>query len=559
MPSAQPVSSPAPQASTKPLNSETSAIVDFAELRQLTLESGRIIDLPISILTGPAPKPTEFLHLQHYFEGRRGAPVNIAECDDADHAIDLLADEIEAIRLLLYGYAVNFKRYVERFEDAHAMLRREIDSVGESYKGLVKLVAPAQNAALEVEAKLVDLEQKLARLPAGGGPRPPKFKKSRRGGLANPPLSKEENEFMRFRQGFHSEERSAIGAVIGAGRELEDAAILKEVMEPPRANPQPNGSSKAKTARRSQPLTHALNVKIKKVVENVQQARELLQSAQAVTTNNLAVLRYREDEVYAQVREIWKWHDATESLAMTAGKVSQLNEGRISAYNKWASTCEEHAAATHADESRTRSGSDHEDGLDPAQLSNSATTPAPDETSPDPPPSSYPVAVPPSADPEGPPSLDGDLYALTMDISCDKPFDELSREEAIKLLKSLPLRLHFVPFIDPESEYCASARCNGVGVDSKSLDGKAKEADKPDRVEIGTPCPSPGGKTADASSISPELNASPTAAERARCETAPRSRKRTRGHDEGREDDEEPEHRAAGGGSPRKKTRSSRA
>ncbi|KAJ2996391.1 hypothetical protein NUW54_g7245 [Trametes sanguinea] len=380
MPSAQPVSSPAPQASTKPLNSETSAIVDFAELRQLTLENGRIIDLPISILTGPAPKPTEFLHLQHYFEGRRGAPVNIAECDDADQAIDLLADEIEAIRLLLYGYAVNFKRYVERFEDAHAMLRREIDSVGESYKGLVKLVAPAQNAALEVEAKLVELEQRLARLPPGGGPRPPKFKKSRRGGLANPPLSKEENEFMRSRQGFHSEERSAIGAVIGAGRELEDAAILKEVMEPPRANPQPNGSSKAKTARQSQPLTHALNVKIKKVVENVQQARELLQSAQVVTTNNLAVLRYREDEVYAQVRELWKWHDATESLAMTAGKVSQLNEGRISAYNKWASTCEEHAAATQADQSRTRSGSDYEGGSDPAQSSNAATPTSPAST-----------------------------------------------------------------------------------------------------------------------------------------------------------------------------------
>ncbi|KAL7278184.1 hypothetical protein ACG7TL_008157 [Trametes sanguinea] len=556
MSSVQPVSSPAPQASTRPLRGEKSTVVDLAELRQLTLESGRIIDLPVSILSGPAPKPSEFLHLQHYFEGRRGSPVNLAECESADDAIDLLADEIEAIRLLLYGYVVNFKRYVDRFEDTHAMLRREIDSVGESYQGLAKLITPAQDAAYAVEAKFLELEKKLARLPVGGGPRPPKFKKSRRGGLANPPLTQEESQAMRARQHSTTQERLGINAFVGVGRELEDAAILKEVMEPSRPNPQPGKSSQVKKTRPSQPLTHDLTVKINKVVDNVQEARELLQSAQLVTTNNLAVLRYRQDEAETHVRELWKWHDETESSALTAGKVSQLNEGRIAAYDKWASKCEEHAAASQTDQSRSRPCADHEDGSGPRQISDAAATRTLDETSRELSPS-CPVAMPPSSDPGRPDPLDGDLYAITMDLSCDKPFDELSREEAISILKSLPLRVHFVPYIAPEDR--PSVRCNGADIASKSVNGDAKVPDGPERVEAGTPCPSPGEKTTDASSNPSELNASPTASERARCETKLRSRKRTRGNDDGQESAEEPERGSAASGPPRKKKRGSRA
>ncbi|OSC98624.1 hypothetical protein PYCCODRAFT_977562 [Trametes coccinea BRFM310] len=557
MPSVQTVSDPAPQAATRPLRGERSTVVDLAELRQLTLESGRIIDLPVSILTGPAPKPSEFLHLQHYFEGRRGAPINLADCESADDAIDLLADEIEAIRLLLYGYVVNFKRYVDRFEDTHATLRREIDSVGESYQGLAKLIAPARDAAYAVEEKFLELEKKLARLPVGGGPRPPKFKKSRRGGLANPPLSQEETQEMRVRQNSSTQERLGINAFVGVGRELDDAAILKEAMEPPRPAPQPDRGSQVKKVRPSQPLTHDLTVKINKVVDNVQEARELLQSAQLVTTNNLAVLRYRQDEAETHVRELWKWHDETESSALTAGKVSQLNEGRIAAYDKWASKCQEHAAASQTDQSRSRPCADHEDGSVPRQISDAAATRTLDDTIREPTPS-CPVAMPPGSDPGRPDPLDGDLYAITMDLSCDKPYDELSREEAISILKSLPLRVHFVPYIAPEDR--PSVRCNAADPDSISLNGDAKAPDHPDRVEDedGRPCPPPGEKTADASSNPSELNASPTASERARCETKPRSRKRTRGHDDGQESAEEPERRAAASGPPRKKKRGSR-
>ncbi|CDO73868.1 hypothetical protein BN946_scf185016.g25 [Trametes cinnabarina] len=462
------MSSIPPSASTQETEVQATSIVDFAELRQLTLENGRIIDLPLSVLTGPAPKPIEFLHLQHHFEGHRGDPVDLAKCESADQAIDVLADEIEAIRLLLYGYVVNFKRYVDRFEEAHAKLRREIDGVGESYQGLSKLVAPAHNSAIVTEQKLLALEQRLARLPVGGGPKPPKFKGNRRGGLSNPPLSKEENQSMRDRHGVQMDQRRAINALIDTQNKLADAALLKGAMEPPRANPPSTGSIKKTKGRRPQPLNHELVVKITKVAEDVMEARALLQSAHVVTTNNLAVLRYREDEAVMHARELWNWHDSVT---------------------------------------------------------------------------------------EHPPSLDGDMYAITLDVSCEKPLDELSREEAIEVLKSLPLRVHFVPYVAPDIP--DAAPCNGSGKNSEALESVEKRQGV-DHPQAARPCPSPGERTPDDTDVIAELNGSPITPDRVRCATKPPSRKRTRGRAEVEADVvEDSTHRNAAGGPPRKKKRGS--
>ncbi len=38
-----------------------------------------------------------------------------------------------------------------------------------------------------------------------------------------------------------------------------------------------------------------------------------------------------------------------------------------------------------------------------------------------------------------------DVYAVTLNIKCDKKLEELTREEAIVMLKALPLRIHFAP------------------------------------------------------------------------------------------------------------------
>ncbi|KAI8995257.1 hypothetical protein BD414DRAFT_534441 [Trametes punicea] len=513
---------------------------DFAHLRQLTLDSGRIIDLPISILQDPPPKPIEFVHLQHYFSGRRGAPLHISECESADDAIDLLADEVEAMRLLLYGYVLNFRRYVDRFEEAQAHLLDEINGVDESYQGLVKLVEPAYRTALEVEAKFLQLEKRIAQLPVGGGEKPPKIRRGRRGGLANPPLSKEENQTMLERQGQRAEERAAINGLIDTENKLHDAARLKEAMQPPPPAPKPEAKSKAKAPRPKQPLTEQLTVKINKVVEDVEDARKLLHAARIVTTNNLVVLRYREDEGLRYAKQFWSWHDVAESLTVTAGKVSQLNERRLNAYDKWASNCEKRAAASKSE--GTTPDAPEEPSASEEQRDAAPAT--------DSPPSPCPISIPISSAPEHPPSLDGDLYAITLDLTCKKPYDELTREEAIEVLKSLPMRVHFVPYIGaerPENE-----RCNGADADAGQTDASEKSQDVTDDSES-TVCPSPSVKAATASSPVE----TPASSFSERCAVKPRSRKRRRQDDDADEKVKDTDSPPEVNGSPVKKKRGS--
>lgn len=140
------------------------------------------------------------------------------------------------------------------------------------------------------------------------------------------------------------------------------------------------------------------------------------------------------------------------------------------------------------------------------------------------------------------PPLEGDVYAVALDLKYKKDYDELTRDEAIDLLKMLPLRVQFVPYGAPlESD---AQEGDEIAVD----DGEAKSVES---VQ-GSSCPSPAEKAAAAAAV-PE---SPTP----RSETKPRSRKRTRNE----HDDAEGERCAVGatvdprprsGGSPVKKKR----
>ncbi|KAI0660279.1 hypothetical protein C8Q70DRAFT_1053488 [Cubamyces menziesii] len=538
--------SSAPESSAQFATQMDHTIPNLADLRQLTLESGRIIDLPFSILRDPAPKPTDFLHLQHYFEGKDGVPVDLSKCETADEAIDVLADEIEAIRLLLYGYVVNFKRYVDRFEEAHEKIREEISGVRESYDGLAKIVTPAHRAAMRVEERFFELEQRISRLPAPapGVQKPPKLFRGSRGGLKNPLLSAEENKTMMERQRQRNEERTAIHGIIEASNKLVDAAILKDVFDPPRPEPQPE--KEAKEPRKKHPFTHELSLKIDKVTEGVQEARKLLATAQTVTMHELAVLRYREDEMEENAKELWKWHETAEGIAITAGKVSEMNQRRIDNYDKWAAGCEEAAAAAAKSAETQDESTAPENAEDPAAAAtdNNGTAEPP---APSPPPPSVPVVRPA-------PTLNGDFYALVMDLACTKPYDELTREEAIDVLKSLPARVHFVPYVDLESP--ADAECNGEvangAQDAEKVandDALARKVQAADDSASDAACPSPAAKAAVAD---PSLaTSSPVTPERERCSTKPRSRKRARQDDD--VDDASP--CPATDGSPTKKKR----
>ncbi|KAI0370662.1 hypothetical protein BV20DRAFT_235155 [Pilatotrama ljubarskyi] len=494
----------------------------LADLRQLTLENGRIIDLPYHILRDPPPRPTDFLHLQHYFETRAGEPTDLSQCKTADEAIDLLADEIEAIRLLLYGYILNFKQYVERFEEAHDDLRKEVMSVAESYEGLGRLIVPAAESARTVEEQFFQLQRKVKALPVGGGRKPPRI--LRRRAPANAPLSAEENREILRRQGVHHEESAAIKAVALAQKNLSDAALLKEVLDPqpPATEPQPES---AKPFPLKLPFDHNLSLKINKVVDDVDQAREELYAAQAVTSQNLGVLRYYEDEAYRDARELWSWYDMMQRCTMTAGRLSGVNKyvsifctecldiesgrlvrERVEAFTKWADKCAEDAAAfarsaapAAPDAPQEASENQGEDLAGQAAAQNGdAASACPAGLSVD---NASAAAAPPA---------EGDVYALSLELSCEKPYDELTREEAIAVLKSLPLRVQFMPFAYPSRP--SGLRCNGDGQDAGAVDGGAKSSEA---TEI---------------AAAPEA-ASPGAPDREQRSTEPNSRKRARDDD----------------------------
>ncbi|KAH9847108.1 hypothetical protein C2E23DRAFT_890312 [Lenzites betulinus] len=527
-----PESSSTSKSSRQPQPSAQAEPTKLADLRQLTLENGRIIDLPVSILQGSPPKPAEFLHLQHHFEATRGTPIDISACKTADEAIDVLADEIEAIRMLLYGYVVNFKRYVDRFEAAHTEVRNEALSVAESYRGLAKLAGPAQESARLIEDKFFELKKRIADLPVGRGPIQPPPLKRLRGGLNNPALSPEENKTIKTRQGERFEENSKISGVRESEQKLVDAALVKDILEPS-APPKP----KAKKQRKKLPFDHELTFRVDKVVDGIETARAQLEVAQDVTSRNLAVLRYLEDESQKDGRELWAWYDVVERVVATAGKISQANERRVEAYHKWATQCVENAAPTTPevpqDAPTATPATDTPDASPPAPF---AATNNGDSQVP-----------PPAVLPDDAMVVDGEVYAITLDLKCEKPYDELTHEEAISVLKSLPVRVNFVPYVPP----APSAQ------DEAAAETGAKSA-----AASETPCPSPANKTPSARSAALS-DASPPESER--CAPKPRSRKRGRQDADGESDTNESagadkaDPRPDAGGSPIKKKRGGNA
>ncbi|KAI0350272.1 hypothetical protein OH77DRAFT_1084891 [Trametes cingulata] len=501
----------------------------LAECRQLTLENGRIIDLPIHLLRGPPPRPTDFLHLQHYFEARPDEPMNLSQCKTADEAIDLLADEIEAIRLLLYGYILNFKQYAERFEEAHEDLRKEVMSVAESYEGLGRLIVPAADSARRVEQQFLELKRKINTLPVGGGRKPPKI--LRRRGPVNAPLSPEENRQILTRQGKHQEESAAMKGIARAQKNLSDAALLKEVLDPspPATDPQPEA---AKPFPMKVPFDHTLTVKINKVVDNVDKARNELFAAQAVTSQNLAVLRYLEDETDRDAKELWTWYDMMQRCTMTAGRLSEVNKERVEAFTKWADKCAEDAAAF-----ARPAASDAPDAAQEASENQAEETshepPTKNGDATESPPSACPTSLPVDGTPaEDAPPSEGDVYAVTLEVTCEKPYDELTREEAIAVLKSLPLRVQFMPFAYPKPAGPQSGRCNGDDVDMDTADEEAKSAAPAQESACSPAAANAVGDIGDEAASQMAAPASPVREQRA---TKPNSRKRTR-----RDDDADP-------------------
>ncbi|RPD53101.1 hypothetical protein L226DRAFT_540809 [Lentinus tigrinus ALCF2SS1-7] len=439
------------------------------QVRQHMLEDGTIIDIPAGILRVPPPKPAEFLYLKHYYQRPSGVRQELKEAGSAEAAIDILADELEGMRHLLCGYVNNFEKYVDKFDAEHEAVQKDILSIVESYNGLRRIVKAVAEHAPVVDAAFLILKDKVCSLRAQSQSQmrpPPKIVQPRGGnGQKNPKMTPEETKEFYERYGEHRQSQETATCVTNSQDALKKRVQLAELITPPSrsqadvdadddaAAPAPcpapapadkkkkradKGKSKSKgkakaaepPASPAAPIDPRVEVKIEKLVEGLDAMREAFQRVHAKTERDLMHLRVLTQKEKTATEEIWKAHDEAELFAFRAGKTMKHAARCIEAYDRWATKAleDQEAQASQATDAPAESVSVSDGGA-------ASTAPSTDQ-----------------AASQGSSAADSEAYTVSLNLRYDKDLDKLTREEAIEMLKALPLRIHFTPFGTSENE-----------------------------------------------------------------------------------------------------------
>ncbi|KAI0366119.1 hypothetical protein BV20DRAFT_982122 [Pilatotrama ljubarskyi] len=400
-------------------DSRTPAAPDILDdMRQLTLGNGRIIDLPVSILQDTLLKPVEFLCLEHHFITRRGASIDLAQCRSVDEAVEVLADEVESIRLLLYGYIDNFRKYVDHFEGSQRAVQLQVDGVAKRYEEVSHMAMRAHQAAAELQPSTA--QTALTGDHAAAQRVLPVMQPSTAVPEGSTPTTEE----------YH--------AVL---QQLDELRRLQDTMFPLRGR----GCSSNEAGPSSKPsFTYEVSVALKKLPGKIESTRSLLNVAQTLTARDVSFLRRLEAVAREDAMELWLWEDSTRRLSRATTELLQRNQGHQTSETNLEDTTMS-TGRTEEPDVGLPSGSAGSPDASPIRLIGvTASDGGPTGlTSSVPCPAS--VIINTSAGTL--PVVEGDLYAVTLDMTCGKPFDDLSRDEAIRILKSLPARVRFVPYV----------------------------------------------------------------------------------------------------------------
>ena len=119
----------------------------------VVLEDGTIVDIPKGTLREPPPKPAEFAYLQHYYESKSspGTTQDLASCSTLEEKVDVLADEVAALKRLYAGYTDSFVRLVRALNSEHEKIKEDLEDVKTTYSGLKVLGLNATQAEQKVE------------------------------------------------------------------------------------------------------------------------------------------------------------------------------------------------------------------------------------------------------------------------------------------------------------------------------------------------------------------------------------------------------------------------
>ncbi|KAI0702373.1 hypothetical protein C8T65DRAFT_787310 [Cerioporus squamosus] len=479
------------------------------EVRQHMLEDGTIIDIPAAVLYSPPPKPTEFLYLKHYYQTPSGVKQELKEAGSPEAAIDILAAELEGMRHLLTGYVQTWEKYIEKFDGEHEAVRKDIASIVESYNGLRKIVKAVSEKAPLVDAAFCAMEEKVRTvyMHMHAQTRPPPKIVYREGGNGpkNPEMTPE--EMLEFYGRYADQKMSSDNSSWVANTQdmLKQRELLADLTTPP-SRPQSGRKGKGKAKNAQPPTDHAtpldprVEVKIEKLAEGLEAMREAFQRVHAKTEQDLVHLRMLSQKEKTANEEIWAAHNYVEHDAFAVGKINNRSLPRIQAYDRWATKCLEDQAAESSESTDAPSA---------------ATAPSL---------ASSDVSSKESATTQGP-TTDSEVYTVSLNLKYEKDLDKLTRDEAIEMLKALPLRIQFTPFGSAE----------GVAAVNRAV---------------------PRGKRQGASNVADDSasgEGQPPVVKKSKAAAGAESRKRSRDSEDAGE--KQVDSRVAAGGSPVKKLR----
>ncbi|KAI1789074.1 hypothetical protein LXA43DRAFT_949003 [Ganoderma leucocontextum] len=429
------------------------------ELRQMITEDGRFVDIPKDLLRQPAPKPTEFLYFQHHYESPSSLRKDLKGCKTTEDAIDLLATELETMHALVSGYVKNLSTVTTRFDEDIAKVHQEHASLETNFlfcqyllehtnQVLTQLQYGYSLLKAKVELK-VSQHSDLKKLPVI------KPSNGRLHLIADPsmtPRQKAKNNDQANRIRITKSDSALVESTEAYGHEK---AMVDELAHPELHPPKPSEKRKG-TGETSQGGRDAspsfephVMVKVNKLTEGLETMRETFQRVQAKTEKEFDNMRFLSAAATQDANEFWHLQDnLSNRTSLEAGEWVKHLKRTQAAYTEWAERPNPgNAASTDSTSSAPPAANGSSSAAYPTP--SSSQTPAGPSSSSS---SDTAAPVPPNHQPPKPHVLpfvsdpSTSAYAIHITVEHEKPVDELTREEAIAMLKALPQQLEFVPY-----------------------------------------------------------------------------------------------------------------
>ncbi|KAM5540146.1 hypothetical protein V8D89_006286 [Ganoderma adspersum] len=413
----------------------------YMELQTMVTAEGKFVDIPAKLLRQPPPKPVEFLYFQYYYESASPLRQDLKKCNTTEDAIDVLATELETMHALVAGYLKNLSTVTARFDE-------DIAKVNEEHASLQANFFFCQNLLQHTNQVLTQLNHGYFLLKAKVD-----LKVSQHAGLKKLPDVKPSNgrvhlvsdpEMTAKQKARNNDHRNQILKNRADHVTVQDTeayghqkAMVEEIAYPELYGPRPSGKGKSVArGKAGPPFEPHVRVKVEKLTEGLEVMRETFLRVQGKTEREFEKMRFLTAGAAQDASEFWQLQDdMSNRTGLEQGEWVKHLKRTHAAFTDWADRPAPVNATTTTSTTTFMPTANHP---------SSAAYPTPS--------SSQTPEASPSEDTAAPkPQLDlpfdprTSAYAIRISVDHDKPVDELTRDEAIAMLKALPQQVKIVP------------------------------------------------------------------------------------------------------------------